>query len=236
MAIKYKNLTILGTSHIAKQSLKEVEDAIVRGKPDIVALELDKKRLAALLEKKRQKPRVSDIKRIGIKGWLFSLIGAWAEKKLGEKVGVKPGSEMKKAFELAKEKKLMIAMIDQDIEVTLRKISKSLTWKEKWNFFVDAFKTIVLKKKEVIFDLRKVPSARVIKKLTSKVRKRYPHLYHVLVEERNSIMANNIAEIILKHPGKKILAIMGAGHEKEIIGIIKERLKQPSISYSFTVG
>lgn len=234
--MKYKNLTVLGTSHIAKQSLRDVEDAISRGKPDIIALELDNKRLAALLDKKPPKPRLMNIRKIGIKGFLFSLIGAWAEKKLGEKVGVSPGSEMKKAFKLANEKKIKVAMIDQDIEITLRKVSKSLTWKEKWNFIADAFKTIVLKKREIIFDLSKVPSERVIKRLTSKVKKRYPNLYHVLVEERNSIMADNIAKLCSRYPGKKILAIIGAGHEKEIISLVKERLKQPTISYSFTVG
>ena len=31
--MKYGNLTIIGTSHIAKQSLEDVERAIVDGKP-----------------------------------------------------------------------------------------------------------------------------------------------------------------------------------------------------------
>ena len=234
--MRYKNLTLLGTSHIAKQSLREVEDAIKKGKPDIVALELDRRRLAALLEKEKPKLKLRDIRKIGVKGFLFSIIGAWAEKKLGEKVGVSPGSEMKKAFELAKGNKAMVALIDQDISITLSKISKSLTWKEKWHFVVDAFKAIVLKKKEVIFDLSKVPSEREIKKLTSKVKKRYPNLYRDLVEERNEIMAKNIATILLKHPGKKVLAVIGAGHEKEIIEIVKGIVKEPSVSYSFSVG
>jgi len=236
MPMKHKNLVLLGTSHIARQSIKEVEEAVKKEKPDIIALELDKKRLAAMLEKKRPKLRLRDIKRVGIKGFLFSVIGAWAEKKLGEKTGVKPGDEMKKAYELARENKIEFAMIDQDIEVTLRKISRKLTWREKLNFVADVFKAVVLRKREVIFDLSKVPSERVIKKLTSKVRKRYPHIYEVLVEERNMIMARNIAKLCKRNPEKKVLAIIGAGHEKEILGIVKEEQKKPSISYSITTG
>jgi len=45
--IKYKNLSIIGTSHIAKQSLDEVKDIIEHTKPYINALELDKKRFYA---------------------------------------------------------------------------------------------------------------------------------------------------------------------------------------------
>ena len=53
--MKYKNLTIIGTSHIAKQSLDEVKEEIETNKPDIVAIELDKNRLQALFQKKKER-------------------------------------------------------------------------------------------------------------------------------------------------------------------------------------
>ena len=68
------------------------------------------------------------------------MIGAGAGKKLGKMVGVAPGSEMKKAVRLAKKNKIKLALIDQDIEITLKRFSKSLTWCEKWNFSVDVIK------------------------------------------------------------------------------------------------
>jgi len=229
--MNYQNLTIIGTSHIAKQSLEDVEKAIVEGKPDIVALELDRRRLYSLF-KKPGKIRIYDIKRVGIKGFVFSLMGAWAEKKLGKLVGVAPGSEMKKAVRLAKKNEIKIALIDQDIEITLQKFSKSLTWKEKWNFFVDIVKAIFVRKKVIEFDLTKVPSKKIIKKLVGQVKKRYPNIYKVLIEERNQVMADNLRRIMELHPDKKILAIIGAGHEEDILKMIKK----PSITYSFKIG
>ena len=118
--MNYKNLMVIGTSHIAKQSLEDVKEAIEGWKPDIVALELDKRRLYSLF-RKPGKIRIYDIKRIGIKGFIFSLIGAWAEKKLGDMVGVAPGSEMKNAIGLARKNNIKIALIDQDIEITLKR-------------------------------------------------------------------------------------------------------------------
>lgn len=229
--MKYKNLTITGTSHIAKQSLEDVGKEIEEGKPDIVALELDRRRLYSLF-KKPGKMRIYDIKRVGIKGFIFSLIGAWAEKKLGKMVGVAPGSEMKKAVMLAKKNKIKIALIDQDIEITLKRFSKSLTWKEKRNFVVDIIKAVFVRKNIIEFDLTKVPSRKVIKKLVGQVKKRYPNIYKVLIEERNSIMAENLRKIMETYPDKKILAIIGAGHEDDILRL----LKKPSISYSFKIG
>ncbi|MFH0868555.1 MAG: TraB family protein [Candidatus Woesearchaeota archaeon] len=229
--MNYKNLTIIGTSHIAKQSLDDVEKEIEGKKPDIIALELDKRRLYSLF-RKPGKIRLYDIRRIGLKGFIFSLIGAWAEKKLGEMVGVAPGSEMKKAVKLARKYDIKIALIDQDIEITLKRFSKSLTWKEKWNFVVDIVKAFFTKKKALEFDLTKVPDQKIIKKLIGQVKKRYPNIYKVLIEERNNVMAGNLNKIMETYPEKKILAIIGAGHEEDIL----ELIKKPNISYSFKVG
>ena len=56
-----------------------------------------------------------------------------------------------------------------------------------------------------------------------KVKKKYPNIYRVLVSERNKIMAKNLLILMKKEPDKKILAIIGAGHEKEMIELIKKK-------------
>ena len=234
--MQYKNLKIIGTSHIAKESLEEVKKTIEKDRPDIIALELDKRRIYALMHDEKRKIRVSDIFRVGIKGFFFSLIGAWAEKKLGELVGVPPGSEMKQAIKLAKNLKIRLALIDQDIEITLKRFSKELTWREKWNFVVDIIKAVIFRKKEVEFDLTKVPSKKIIKTLINKVKKRYPNIYKVLITERNDVMGNKLIRIMKENPDSKILGIIGAGHEDDIIKLIKEKFNKVDISYSFSVG
>ena len=216
--ISYKNITVLGTSHIAIESVKQVEALIKEKMPDLVALELDKKRFHALFAKKRR-ISIRDIGKIGIKGFLFSVIGAFFEKKLGKLVNVAPGSEMKKAALLAKEYGAKIALIDQDINITLGNLSRRLTLKEKLNFFGDIIKG-AFKREKIKFDLRKVPSRKVIKELTDKVRERYPTLYNVLVYERNRYMAKNL--YMLMHQYNNIVAVVGAGHEEDLVEEIKK--------------
>ncbi len=228
--MKYKNLTIIGTSHIAKQSINQVKEAIESQKPEIIGIELDQKRLYGLLHKGKRSINLKDIFKVGIKGFIFSLIGAWAEKKLGKVVGVKPGAEMLTAVKLAKKHKIKLALIDQDIEITLKRLSQEITWKEKFNFLVDIIKAVIFRKKEIDFDLTKVPDEKIIKKLIAKVKKRYPSIYKVLIKERNKIIARNLFHLIQNN--KKILAIIGAGHEKEVIELIKD---QEAISYSFKI-
>lgn len=222
--MRFKNLTIIGTSHIAPESLKKVERTIREEQPGIIAVELDKKRLAAFLHKGKHKPRYSDIKRVGFKGWLFSLIGAWVEKQLGKKVGVSPGSEMLKAIRLAQEHSSKVALIDQDIEVTLRRFSETLSWKERWQLLWDLLKSIITRKPEIEFELTKVPSQKVIAQLMKKVKKHYPNIYKVLVTERNEAMGKNLARMMLHFPNTTIVAVVGAGHEKEILKVVKREL------------
>ena len=71
----YKNLYILGTSHISKDSIKQVDSFISDNKPDIVAIELDKRRFYAMLNE--SKLSIKDVFQMGIKAFLINLIGAY---------------------------------------------------------------------------------------------------------------------------------------------------------------
>jgi pheromone shutdown protein TraB len=71
----FNNLYLIGSSHIAKQSIQEIKSSFNKLNPDIVAVELDKQRAYALMSKKQGKPSIYDIRRIGFKGFLFALIG-----------------------------------------------------------------------------------------------------------------------------------------------------------------
>lgn len=217
----YKNLKIIGTSHISIESVNEVESVILSVKPEIVAIELDKIRFYSLTSKGK-KVSIRDIFKIGIKGFLFNLIGAWIEKQLGKIVNVKPGSEMIKAIESAKKVNARVALIDQDIRVTLKKLSKQLTWKEKFTFVKDIFKGM-FSKERIKIDLRKVPDKKLINTLIKKLKDDYPTLYKVLIEERNLVLAKNLNKLMTTN--KSIIAIIGAGHEEEVLRIIKNENK-----------
>ena len=54
----------------------------------------------------------------------------------------------------------------------------------------------------------------------------------MLVEERNNVMAANLRKIMQRYPDKKIVAIIGAGHEEELLELIKA---EPRITYSFKI-
>ena len=80
----YKNLIIIGTSHIAPQSIKQVTQIIKTKKPEIIALELDRQRFLALMQKGKR--------RLNLRGLspteaIIIIIGYYSEKILGKAVG-----------------------------------------------------------------------------------------------------------------------------------------------------
>lgn len=217
-----KDIIIIGSSHISRDSANEVKKTIEEIKPDFVALELDKQRLHALLSGKEEQPSIKLIGQIGFGGYLFLKIGKFIEKKLGNIVGTKPGIEMKQAVKTAKENNCKIALIDQSINITLRKLSKEFKIK---HILKDLIKNL-FKKKKLLFDIRKVPSDEIIEKYMLEVKKNYPGIYKVIVEERNHYMSNQLFNLKQYFPDSKIIAVVGAGHKKGMVKILEEKFKE----------
>ena len=61
--------------------------------------------------------------------------------------------------------------------------------------------------------------------------KTYPNIHKTLIEERNYYMARKLKKLMQTQ--EKILAIVGAGHEDDIMNILKEN---QGITYSYTIN
>lgn len=218
-------IRIVGTSHIAKQSAREIERVAKEFSPDIIAVELDKGRLRALQEKaagkKEERVPLSMIKQVGVTGYLFIVIGRALQKKLGGIMRVDPGIDMLAAVHYAQQNRLLLALVDQDIAVTLRHLSKEFTFKEKMKVLWDVI-SAPFSKQKVAIKLDRVPDEKTIKMLLGLLRARYPSLYNVLIVERNIVMARNLDTIVRKNPGKRVMLVIGAGHDDDL----RVRLKQ----------
>ncbi|MBN1502005.1 TraB/GumN family protein [Candidatus Woesearchaeota archaeon] len=232
--LQFNNLTILGSSHIAKQSINEVERAFEEIKPSIVCLELDANRYMALMNKKKRASKFSIMINFGITAFVFAILGEFVQNKLGDIVGISPGAEMKTAIKLAKKNKSKIVFIDQPIEVTLKKLSEKMTLIERLRFIYDLSFGWIFSKEKVNFNLNEVPSEEIIQKLVHQLKHRYPVIYTVLIKERNVIMASNLLNLMNLYPNDSILAIMGAGHVADSFSIIKDKFS--NISYSFSIS
>ncbi len=216
-------IEIIGTSHIAHESVQKIQAAFQSFQPDFVALELDGGRLHALLHPHQKTSHFEFIQAVGIKGYLFAQLGRFVQNKLGKAIGMKPGVDMLTALHLARQKNIPFFLIDQNIQLTLQRISSEITWKEKLQFIKDIIRPPkeynALKK-----DLRSLPSSELIREILLHLKKQYPNLYRVLVHERNQYMIHQLRRFDQSHPGKKILVVIGAGHEDEMRHALTQKI------------
>jgi len=219
-----KQIVLVGTAHISKESIILVEETIEKEKPDVIGVELDKERLEQLLSgKKWEQTNIIDVIKTG-KTYLFllNILLSNMQKQLGKSVGISPGAEMLIAVKKAQETKTPLQLLDRDIRITLKRAFNVMSLKEKLKLGGTLLAGFFGKGEKI--DAKTIEDLKdqdLINKLMKELGKQMPSMKQVLVDERDEY----IAEMIKRSPGKKIVAIVGAGHLSGIEEIINKNKK-----------
>ena len=205
-----REVTLLGTAHISKESVDEVTAAVERIRPDCVAIELDEKRYRAMTDEEswRNLDIISVLKRKEGFLLLANLVLASVQRRMGSSVGVKPGDEMKAAVSKAKELDIPVRMVDRPVQITLRRAwAKNSAWgKSKLlaALVAGAFDT-----QEVTSDqIEALKQKNEMDSMMDDLAGYMPAIKEVLIDERDRYLASHIWEC----PGSSVLAVLGAGH------------------------
>ena len=123
---------VVGTAHVSEESVREVEDAIETERPDIVAVELDEGRYRQLKGGEPDDIEPGDLLRGNT---VFQFIAYWmlsyVQTRLGEKFDVSPGADMLSAVETAERLGIDVALVDRDINETMRRFWSAMGPLEK---------------------------------------------------------------------------------------------------------
>ncbi len=210
-------LIIVPTSHIAEESVKAVKEAIDRENPGCVAVELDTMRYAALKQKSHSNS--ASFRRLGFSTFLLVYILSRIQQSLGKRTGIFPGSEMTEAADYAREKGIDVAFIDMNIAETFAGFRRIGT-KEKLRLLLYAVFGSLFSGRVKGIDLTKVPSQKFIKEAIAEIKREFPGIHRVLIEERDRHMASQLKKLSARY--ERIVAVVGAGHVKGI----KQELKR----------
>jgi pheromone shutdown-related protein TraB len=205
-----KEILVIGTAHVSKESADLVKTTIEAEKPDAVCVELCESRYQSI----RRKDRWQDMNIINVikekKTFLLlsNLLLASFQKRIAEKLDITPGAEMIQAMDSAESVGAEIVLADRDIRVTL-----SRTWRVTglWDKLKIIFQlALSLGGVEEISkeDVEKMKQEDMLHLLLSEVGKSLPSLREILIDERDRYLAHKIKSA----PGNKIVAVVGAGH------------------------
>jgi pheromone shutdown-related protein TraB len=133
---------------------------------------------------------------------------AYFQKRIGKKLGIKPGEEMMQAIEAAEAAGSSIHLADRDIRTTLSRT---------WRFM--GFWTKIKMCAQILAsggeldaiseeDIENMKKKDVLETLISEIGKELPEVKRILIDERDQYLAHRIRTA----PGKKIVAVVGAGH------------------------
>lgn len=205
-----KEIILLGTAHVSKESTELVASVIEKERPDTVCVELCQARYHTIRQKNRWQEMdiVKVIKEKKSFLLLSNLLLASFQKKIAKKLDVKPGEEMIRAIESAQALNAKIHLADRDIRITLSKVWRAMgPWnklKLLFQIFLSLGKMDDINKE----DVEKMKQEDMLQSVLAEVGKSLPVLKTILIDERDRYLAQKVKTA----PGKKIVAVVGAGH------------------------
>ena len=209
-----KEILLLGTAHVSKESCDEVKAAIAEKKPDCVAIELDEQRYASLNDSEAWK-NLDIIKVLKEKkGFLLlaNLVLSSFQKRMGANVGVKPGDEMRAGIEAARELSIPCEMVDRPIQTTLRRAWAKNSGYGKIKLLSALLASAATKEEVSGEEIENLKNKSEMDGMMAELSDFMPGVKKVLIDERDFYLAAHIWEAVQKEGRKSVIAVLGAGH------------------------
>lgn len=219
-----REIVLVGTAHVSKESADLVRQVISRESPDAVCLELDAQRYEALSQQKRweELDLKQVIRRRQLSTLLVNLLLASYQRRIGLKLGIMPGTELLEAARAADEHGIPVSLCDRHIRITMLRAWRSMSLWQKMKLFsgllAGMFEDVELSEE----DLRKLRRKDLLSELMEELSGAMPHLKRVLIDERDTYLAQKIRDT----PGKRLVAVVGAGHLEGIVRTLASEGKE----------
>jgi pheromone shutdown-related protein TraB len=205
-----REIILIGTAHVSRESIEEVSGAIRQEKPDMVCVELDQGRYDSISKKENwEKLNVAKVFREG-KGFLLmaNLVLAGFQRRLGKELGVQPGEEMKIALETAKELGIAWALCDREVQITFRRAwSRCGLW-SKSKLMASLVSSALVTEKLSEEEIENLKNRSELDGMMDELAAYLPAVKETLIDERDRYLAAKIWAA----GGKKAVAVVGAGH------------------------
>ena len=219
-----KEILLIATAHVSKESAELVKRVIEEERPDSVCIELDEDRYQSLTKPKVWEEtdliKVIKAKKVGF--MIANLFLGSYQKKMAVKLGNPVGGEMIQGIESAKETGAELVLADRNIQTTFLRIWRKLKFWDK----VKLIGSLLFSSEDdtdiTSDDLQKLLEEDMIEAAMAGLKKEFPKIGEILINERDQYLAAKIKEA----PGKKVVAVLGGGH---VPGIKQEIFKEQDL-------
>ena len=216
-----KKILLIGTAHISQSSVDEVNTVINQVQPDTVCIELCSSRYQAMLAKDQWKNMdIFKVIREGKSFLLFAnLIMTAFQKRLGSKLGVKPGAEMFEAANVAEKLNSELVLADRDVKITLQRTWRGMPFWGKMKVLGQLLASLFIREEISKEEIEKLKESDALSEAVKMLAEQSPEMKRILIDERDQYMAEKIRQSM----GKLIVAVVGAGHVKGLTAELEKK-------------
>lgn len=210
LTLNGRKITLIGTAHVSKESIEEVQNQIQEEKPDCIAIELDSGRYNSMENPESYKNLdiISVLRRHEGLLVLANLVLGSFQRKMGQNVGVQPGDEMKAAIETAKSLNIPFELVDRPIKVTLRRAWAKNSFWGKCKLLAALISSAFDNEEISPEQIESLKEQSEMDSMMNELSEYLPKVKEVLIDERDLYLASHIWEC----KGNNVTAVLGAGH------------------------
>lgn len=217
------SILVIGTAHVV--DLAAPIRAALAGRPlDGIAIELDAERARMVLEPTASRGRTAHVP---LMARLWSLL----QRRLGADLGAGvPGSEMRTAAAVARERNLPLFLIDDPIRAMMNRLLSTMPPKERLTLLVGSVVGLFIPSrivKEQMEEYAEQPG-----EIVAELRRASPTIARVLLDERNEHMADRLAEIRARG-FLRLAVVVGDAHVEGLTAALGRR-QIPTVPLGFS--
>lgn len=236
-----KEIVLIGTAHVSKQSAEQVKAVIEAEQPDSVCVELDEQRYESIQNKNKWENMdiFSVIKEKKATLLLMNLAISSFQNRIAKQFGIQAGQEMIQGIESAKDVDAELVLADRNIQVTFSRIWRGIGIKGKATLLSSIVYSIFSKETITEEEMEQMKEQDMLDSMLKELTENFPRLKKPLIDERDQYLAQKIK----KAPGEKVVAVLGAAHVPGITkqidqehSLTKLRAKPPKAKWPKIVG
>jgi pheromone shutdown-related protein TraB len=214
--LKDREFVLIGTAHVSRESIDEVDRVIREEKPGMVCVELDAERFASISRQDNwEKLDIVKVFKEG-KGFLLmaNLVLAGFQRRMGLELGVKPGEEMKTAADTAVELGIPYSLCDREVHITLRRAWVRCGLWSKCKLLATLVSSAFSTEKLTGTEIENLKNRSELDGMMAELADYLPRVKETLIDERDRYLAAKIwaAASDVREGARGIVAVVGAGH------------------------
>jgi pheromone shutdown-related protein TraB len=221
LSLGEREILLIGTAHVSAESAGLVRRVIDERRPDRVCVELDAQRYEALLHPDawRRLDLRQVIKRRQLPALMANLVLGSYQSRIGERLGVAPGAELLEAVRAAEASGIPVSLCDRDIRTTVLRAWRAMSLWQRSKLLALLLSSFGSSPDLTEDDLRELRRTDVMSGLLRELATAMPGLKRALIDERDTFLAERIRVA----EGRRIVAVIGAGH---VLGVREALLRE----------